>query len=146
MLVRLRCRFEMMSTSRFYFSFRHEKQHTAAEVVVMLFFFFVWKAVYRQALLSLPQVVEKVHFYKTQQILYPYKNALWALRPAKPLGVLSRHPCRNPKPLPRGEGLCMLSWLCIVQSIWAYTPGTDAGLSVGLPPSPRLGLRPKPHF
>jgi hypothetical protein len=30
----------MMSTSRFYFSFRHEKQHTAAEVVVMLFFFF----------------------------------------------------------------------------------------------------------
>ena len=38
---------------------------------------------------------------------------MWALRPAKPLGVLSRHPCRNPKPLPRGEGLCMLSWLCI---------------------------------
>ena len=54
MLVRLRCRFEMMSTSRFYFSFRHEKQHTAAEVVVMLFFFFTWNAVYRQALLSLP--------------------------------------------------------------------------------------------
>ena len=57
-----------------------------------------------------------------------------ALRPAK-LGVsLFRHPCR--KPLPRGEGLCMLSWLCIVQSIWAYTPGVRAGLSVGLPPSP----------
>jgi len=37
----------MMSTSRFYFSFRHEKQHTAAEVVVMLFFFFVLNAVYR---------------------------------------------------------------------------------------------------
>ena len=32
MLVRLRCRFEMMSTSRFYFSFRHEKQHSVAEV------------------------------------------------------------------------------------------------------------------
>jgi len=62
MLVRLRCRFEMMSTSRFYFSFRHEKQHTAAEVVVMLFFFFAWNAVYRQALLSLPQFVEKVCF------------------------------------------------------------------------------------
>ena len=75
MLVRLRCRFEMMSTSRFYFSFRHEKQHTAAEVVVMLFFFFAWNAVYRQALLSLPQFVEKVHFYKTQQILYPYPPA-----------------------------------------------------------------------
>ena len=66
MLVRLRCRFEMMSTSRFYFSFRHEKQHTAAEVVVMLFFFFVWKAVYRQALLSLPQFVEKVCIYKNR--------------------------------------------------------------------------------
>ncbi len=36
------------------------------------------------------------------------------MRPCiEPLGVLSRHPCRNPKPLPRGEGLCMLSWLCI---------------------------------
>ena len=47
-------------------------------------------------------------------VLYPYKNALWALRPAKPLGVLSRHPCRNPKPLSRGEGLCMLGWLCVL--------------------------------
>jgi len=56
----------MMSTSRFYFSFRHEKQHTAAEVVVMLFFFFAWKAVYRQALLSLPQFVEKVCIYKNR--------------------------------------------------------------------------------
>ena len=65
------------------------------------------------------------------RILYPFKNALWALCPAKPLGVLSRHPCRNPKPLPRGEGLCMLSWLCIVQSIWAYTPGVRAGAECG---------------
>ena len=48
-------------------------------------------------------------------------------------------------PSPR-ERLCMLGWLCIVQSLWAYTPGVRAGLSVGLPPSPRLGLRPKPHF
>ena len=53
-------------------------------------------------------------------VLYPYKNALWALRPAKPLGVLSRHPCRNPKPLPRGEGLCMLSWLCICAIVVVY--------------------------
>ena len=53
--------------------------------------------------------------------------------PRAKLGVsLFRHPCR--KPLPRGEGLCMLSWLCIVQSVWAYTPGVRAGLSVGLPP------------
>jgi len=64
-------------------------------------------------------------------VLNPYKNALWALRPAKPSGVLSRHPCRNPKPLPRGEGLCMLCWLCIVQSLWAYTPGIHAGAECG---------------
>ena len=63
-----------------------------------------------KALFSLQK---KSVFYKIMRILYPYKNALWALRPAKPLGVLSRHPCRNPKPLPRGEGLCMLGWLCI---------------------------------
>jgi len=54
----------MMSTSRFYFSFRHEKQRTAAEVAVMLFFFFVWKAVYRQVLLSLPFcVLRKSEYY-----------------------------------------------------------------------------------
>ena len=51
---------------------------------------------------------KKSVFYKIMRILYPYKNALWALRPAKPLGVLSRHPCRNPKPLPRGEGAILL--------------------------------------
>ena len=68
-----------------------------------------------------------------------------ALRPAK-LGVsLFRHPCR--KPLPRGEGLCMLSWLCIVQSLWAYTPGVRAGLSVGLPPlDPVGGFAPATPF
>ena len=136
------------------------------------------------------------------RILYPYKNALWALRPAKPLGVLSRHPCRNPKPLPRGEGLCMLCWLCICAIVvvccrcvlhrlcsttcmrpcikplgvlsrhpcrnhkplspvkgcvclvgsascraFGHTrPASVPGLSVGLPPSPCLGLRPKPHI
>ena len=70
-----------------------------------------------------------------EQILCPYKNALWALRPAKPLGVLSRHPCRNPKPLPRGEGLCMLGWLCVLQSLVAYTPGILAGaILLRLPP------------
>ena len=74
---------------------------------------------------------KKSIFIKIEQILYPYKNALWALRPAKPLGVLSRHPCRNPKPLPRREGLCMLCWLCIVQSLWAYTPGVRAGAEYG---------------
>ena len=85
-----------------------------------------------KALFSLQK---KSVFYKIMRILYPYENALWALRPAKPLGVLSRHPCRNPKPLPRGEGLCMLGWLCIVQSLLAYTPGIRAGaILLGLPP------------
>ena len=56
---------------------------------------------------------------------------MWALRPAKPLGVLSRHPCRNPKPLPLGEWLCMLGWLCIVQSPCAYTPCIRAGAECG---------------
>ena len=33
----------------------------------------------------------------------------------------------------------MLCWLCIVQSLWAYTPGVRAGLSVGLPPLDPVG-------
>ena len=52
------------------------------------------------------------HLPEKQSILYPFKNALWALRPAKPLGVLSRHPCRNPKPLSPGKGLYY----------WGYRP------------------------
>ena len=82
------------------------------------------------------------------RILYPYKNALWALRPAKPLGVLSRHPCRNPKPPPCGEGLCMLGWLCIVQSLLAYTPGIRAGLIIGScrPCDLAWGFAPNPIY
>ena len=68
---------------------------------------------------------------------------MWALRPAKPLGVLSRHPCRNPKPLPLGEGLCMLGWLCIVQSPCAYTPGIRAGAECGAAALTPLGATPK---
>ena len=45
---------------------------------------------------------------------------MWALRPAKPLGVLSRHPCRNPKPLPRGKGLYY----------WGYRPVQARTLAV----------------
>ena len=58
------------------------------------------------------QLVEKVCFSTKVLVLYPYKNALWALRPAKPLGVLSRHPCRIPKPLSPGKGLYY----------WGYAP------------------------
>ena len=61
------------------------------------------------------QLVEKVCFFKKVLVLYPYKNALWALRPAKPLGVLSRHPCR--KPLSLGKGLYY----------WGYRPYTLSG-------------------
>ena len=47
-------------------------------------------------------------------------------------------PCR--KPLPRGEGLCMVGWLCIVQSLLAYTPGIRAGaILLGLPPLVPVG-------
>ena len=59
---------------------------------------------------------------------------------AKPLGVLSRHPCRIPKPISLGERLCMLGWLCIVQSPCAYTPGIRAGaILLGLPPQTKQG-------
>ena len=95
---------------------------------------------------SAVHLVEKSIFIKIEQILYPYKNALWALRPAKPLGVLSRHPCRNPKPLPSGEGLCMLCWLCIVQSLWAYTPGIHAGAECGAAALTPLGAMPQTPF
>ena len=66
-----------------------------------------------------------------------------ALHRAK-LGVsLFRHPCR--KLLSLGERLCMLGWLCIVQSLWAYTPGIRAGaILLGLPPLvPVGGFAPK---
>ena len=46
----------------------------------------------------------------------------------------------NPKPLPRGERLCMLDWLCIVQSPCTYTPGIRAGaILLGLPPLVPVG-------
>ena len=69
------------------------------------------------------------------------------MRPCiKPLGVLSRHPCRIPKPLPRGEGLCMLCWLCIVQSLWAYTLGIRAGAECGAAALTPLGATPQTPF
>ena len=98
MLVRLRCRFEMMSTSRFYFSFRHEKQHTAAEVVVMLFFFFVWKAVYRQALLSLPQFVEKVCIYKNRANSLSLSPNPFPMGRGYITGATAPSPCRGLRP------------------------------------------------
>ena len=78
------------------------------------------------------QFIEKVCIYKNRaNSLIPLRTLCGLCVIAKPLGVLSRHPCRIPKPLPRGEGLCMLGWLCIVQSLWAYTPGIRAGAECG---------------
>ena len=53
-----------------------------------------------------------------------------------------------PKPLHHGEGLCMLCWLGIVQSLWAYTPGIRAGaILLGLSPlDPIGGYAPQPHY
>ena len=85
----------------------------------------------RQKAEGIYSVCRKSLFFQKVLVLNPYKNALWALHPAKPLGVLSRHPCRKPKPLPLGERQCMLGWLCIVQSLWAYTPGVRAGAECG---------------
>ena len=51
----------------------------------------------------------------------------------------------TPNPFPLGERLCMLGWLCIVQSPCAYTPGIRAGaILLGLPPLvPVGGYAPK---
>ena len=48
------------------------------------------------------QLVEKVCFYKIVRILYPYKNALWALRPCKAFGRSISASLPNPQtPFPR---------------------------------------------
>ena len=56
-----------------------------------------------------PAICRKACFHKKiEQILNPYPQT----------------------PSPR-ERLCMLGWLCIVQSLWAYTPGIRAGAECG---------------
>ena len=48
------------------------------------------------------QLVGKVCFYKIVRILYPYKNALWALRPCKAFGRSISASLPNPQtPFPR---------------------------------------------
>ena len=59
-------------------------------------------------------LVEKVCFFKKVLVLNPYPQT----------------------PFPR-ERLCMLGWLCIVQSLWAYTPGVRAGAECGATPKAR---------
>ena len=84
-------------------------------------------------------LVEKVCFFKKVLVLYPYKNALWALRPAKPLGVLSRHPCRNPKPLSPVKGCVCLVGSASCRALGHTRPASVPGLSVGLPPLDPVG-------
>ena len=75
------------------------------------------------ARLHLAQFVEKVCIYKNRaNSLIPLRTLCGLCVLAKPLGVLSRHPCRIPKPLPLGKGL-----------------------SVGLPPSPSKDACSQPH-
>ena len=58
-------------------------------------------------------------------------SALWRIVLMRFWRSLSGILACNPKPLPLGEGLCMLGGLCIVQSLLAYTPGIRAGLIIG---------------
>ena len=66
------------------------------------------------------QLIEKVCFFKKLLILNPYPQT----------------------PFPR-ERLCMLGWLCIVQSLGAYTPGIRAGAECGAAALTPLGATPK---
>ena len=85
------------------------------------------------------QIVEKVCFFKKVLVLYPYKNALWALRPAKPLAFYLGILAETPNPFPVVKGCVCSVGFASLQSPWAYTPGVRAGLSVGLPPQTKQG-------
>ena len=58
------------------------------------------------------------------------------------LGILAETP--NPFPVVKGCVCFVGSASC--RAFGHTRPASVPGLSVGLPPSPRLGLRPKPHF
>ena len=69
------------------------------------------------------------------------------MRPCiKPLGVLSRHPCRIPKPLSPVKGCVCLVGFASLQSPLAYTPGIHAGAERGATaPSPSKDACSQPH-
>ena len=52
----------------------------------------------------------------------------------------------SPNPFPRGKGCVCFVGSASCRAFGHTRPASLPGLSVGLPPSPRLGLRPKPHF
>ena len=49
----------------------------------------------RQTAEGIYSVCRKSLFFQKVLVLNPYKNALWALHPAKPLGIHARRPCRG---------------------------------------------------
>ena len=66
------------------------------------------------------------------------------MRPCiKPLGVLSRHPCRIPKPLSPVKGCVCFVGFASLQSPLAYTPGIRAGAECGAAALTPLGATPK---
>ena len=52
----------------------------------------------------------------------------------------------TPNPFPSVKGSVCLVGSASCRAFGHTRPASVPGLSVGLPPSPRLGLRPKPHF
>ena len=93
-----------------------------------------------------PQFVEKVCFLNKSaypQSLSPLGHSV-GFASCKAWCVLIS--ASLPKtPFPR-ERLCMLGWLCIVQSPCAYTPGIRAGaILLGLPPRPSKDACSQPH-
>ena len=78
----------------------------------------------RQRHLALPQFVEKVCIYKKR---------------ANSLSL-------SPNPFPSVKGCVCFVGSASCRAFGHTRPASVPGLSVGLPPSPRLGLRPKPHF
>ena len=52
----------------------------------------------------------------------------------------------SPNPFPVVKGCVCLVGFASCKALGHTRPASVPGLSVGLPPSPRLGLRPKPHF
>ena len=52
----------------------------------------------------------------------------------------------SPNPFPSVKGSVCLVGSASCRAFGHTRPASVPGLSVGLPPSPRLGLRPKPHF
>ena len=66
----------------------------------------------------------------------------------KPLGVLSRHPCRNHKPLSPVKGcVCLVGFASCKALVHTRPASVPGGRIRGLASlRPALGLRPKPHF